>query len=186
MKPYWIAGMSILVIGPMAFSGCAEVTNEPGAPTKLTNPEDPNGPSSEFDSPDLITAVDEAVRDILNTPEVMNTARAPCVAVPRDCFVNESDMDLDAGLFTDRLRTLLVRAAGERLVVVAPEYDAAGTPVDFRLCGTIRSIYGDDEQGKVSHYFQITFQLMPAEKGIIVWSGHYDVKKIGQKSILYR
>ena len=56
---------------------------------------------------------------------------------------------------------------------------------DYFLTGILKSISKTDE-GKVSDYIYYSFELVDARTTETVWAKGYDVKKVGERGVLYR
>ena len=73
------------------------------------------------------------------------------------------------------------KRAGE--VTSSGEKQVSGA--DYFLTGTLKSI-SKSAGGMVSDYVYFSFELIDAESSNVVWANDYDVKKVGERGVLYR
>lgn len=205
-------GAQVLMI-PLLTSliGCSQVTvdNAPGRPSQYGDTREPFVSTLGIDSQDIVRATSDMVADILGSPDVMNHSHAPRIVVDDRKFENLSDDPMDKGMFADRLRTELKRASGNRLMVLArhhadvdaiekhAESEGVVTPgtqgptqtaygYDYLMGGKIRSLSRHDAAGRMSRYYQITFELSRRGTLELAWTKMYEFKKIGQEPIYHR
>ncbi|HEX8444602.1 MAG TPA: penicillin-binding protein activator LpoB [Allosphingosinicella sp.] len=162
------------------------------------------------ESQDIVSMSDQMMRDLLTVPQLMNASTPPRVIIDPQFFRNESSEIIDKALITDRLRVLLVRAAGGRMRFIGREYADAtqmerdlkdqgivdvGTTgrtramagADFRLVGRIGTRDAvNPASGVKERYSMYTFELLDLEYGELVWSNLYEFKKATQDNVVYR
>ena len=203
------------VLSGLVVGGCTTYTtrvhNAPGRPTTYVNPATP-GPNQGvgIESQDLISMTDRMVPDMLANRTLAASQAPPRVVVDARYFRNEGTSRINKNAITDRLRVLLNRAAGERMVFIGRHYAnmvehernlkgegtvdlgttgraAAPAGADYRLGGRITTLDAVHRKtGLVSRHHQITFEMVRLETGQIVWSGIYEFKKAAQDDIIYR
>ncbi len=207
--------MAALVALVALVAGCATTTppNASGVATIAVNP-GVGGPVQGvgIEGQDVIGMSDQMMRDMLNTPRLMQAhqGKAPRVIVDAGQFSNDSSQPINRNLITDRLRVALNRASSGRLQFVGRQYaqaveaeralKRAGTTdvgttgmtravmgADYRLGGRIASL--DQRSGKsglTQRYTQITFEMFDLESGEIVWSGIYEFARAAGDDVVYR
>lgn len=194
--------------------GCASpplVNNSPGRPTIYVAADSPGRVQGlGVESQDIISMADKMARDLLAQPSLVSRQTPPRIIVDSERFRNEGTSRVNKNLITDRLRVDLNRAAQGRLLFVGRENIAAveaerqlkrsgvtdqgtvrSTPgtagVDFFLTGRIATSDAvDPKSGMMQRFTQITFELVDAEYGTIIWSNLYDYAKASQDDIVYR
>lgn len=163
-----------------------------------------------LESQDIMAMTDQMMRDIMNSPQLVNREQAPRIILDSQYFSNESSNRVNLNMLTDRLRISLNRAANGRLVFVGREHadmveqeralarsgavdggtirtTAATAGGDFRLVGRVMSLDAMDVNSQErSRYHQISFELMDLELGTYVWSGLYEFRRTAQDDIIYR
>jgi len=163
-----------------------------------------------IESNDIQSMTDRMMRDMLSNPMLANAANPPQVIVDSEFFMNDSTQRINKDLITNRLRVNLNRASQGRMVFVGRNYSnmvqhernlkrdgvvdtgtrgmtAAQAGGDYRLGGTIASADSRDARtGMVQRYTQITFEMVDLERGVIVWSGMYELSKAAADDVVYR
>ncbi len=205
---------SVLAIaGALAATGCATTTvdNSAGRASVYKDVREA-GPIQGvgIQANDIAALTDKMVRDILSNPRVMNRSTAPRVIIDSANFVNESSSRFNKNMFTDQLRTNLMRAANGKLSFVSREHLAmvekerelkrrgvvdSGTVRqtqatfggDFRLVGRVSSqdVMQQGSQMKLRSHW-ISFELMDMETSEVIWSDGYPIDKVAQDDIMYR
>ena len=206
-----LISLSILI---SLVAGCTSTTRVPNEPGRGTVYDDPSTSGRVtgvgIESQDIVSVIDEMVRDILATPTVAGYSTPPRIVVDAYYFRNESSSTVNKNLFTDLLRTELNRAAAGRLLFLAREHAGmtekerileeekivtGGTQgptkpaygYDYRLGGRIASLDAiDPRTGLTTRYHQITFELIERGSGVIIWSKTCQFKKSARDNVIYR
>lgn len=206
---------SVLAIaGALVATGCATTTTVDNSAGRASVYQDVReaGPIQGvgIQANDIAAVTDKMVRDILGDPRVMNRSTAPRILIDSAEFVNESNSRFNKNMFTDKLRSNLMRAARGKLSFVTRENIAmvrkerelkrrgvvdSGTVrqtqgtfgADFRLSGRISSqdVMQQGSQMKLRTN-TILFELTDLESGEIVWIFSDDIEKFAQDDIMYR
>lgn len=147
-------------------------------------------------SKDLRTVAETMARSIVSLAPLARAGTPPRIALLR--VQNRSNELIDTQIITEKIRTLLVKNAGGRVIFVdrsditvdALEAERAGkragvltstdvktvSGVDFFLAGTLASL--DKAGGGVrSTYTRFSFRLTDAESSDIIWEDEYEMKK---------
>ncbi|MFC3053173.1 penicillin-binding protein activator LpoB [Kordiimonas pumila] len=204
---------ALLIIGASAgLVACGPaVNNSPGVATTVQDPSRQGAVSGiGIEGQDIQAMTDQMVRDMLSNPMLANAANPPQVIIDSGFFVNDSTQRMNKDLITNRLRVNLNRASLGRMVFVGRNYanmveqernlkrdgvvdtgtqgtTAAQAGGDYRLGGTIASADSRDAAtGLMQRYTQITFEMVDLERGVIVWSGMYELSKAAADDIVYR
>jgi uncharacterized protein (TIGR02722 family) len=181
----------------VALIGCAAKTNRVDVST------DEPFSDTETSSKDLQSVAQLMARSLIALPQI-STAKKP----PRIAFVdvkNETNEIINKNLFIEKMRTLLLKNAAGRMIVLDREiamqiqrerdakrggkYGSSSKKVlsgaDFFLTGKLSSI---DKQagGKRSTYTRYAFRLTDAESSDILWEDEYEVKKVGKAGLYDR
>jgi PBP1b-binding outer membrane lipoprotein LpoB len=199
----------------MLAAGCTTTTppNAAGVATVAVNP-GVAGPVQGvgIEGQDVIGMSDQMMRDMLNTPRLVQQqqGKSPRVIIDAAYFANDSTQPINRNLITDRLRVALNRASSGRLQFVGRQYAQAveaeralkrtgttdvGTTgmtrasmgADYRLGGRIASLdQRSAKSGLTQRYTQITFEMFDLESGEIVWSGIYEFARAAGDDVVYR
>jgi PBP1b-binding outer membrane lipoprotein LpoB len=159
---------------------------------------------------DIVAMTDEMMRDMLSVPELAGRATPPQITVDSSNFSNDSLQRIDADVITNRLRIALNRAAAGRMTFVGRHFakmvqeehqlkengivdvgtlgagNGAQAGADYRLGGSISTQQSRDSSGMAQRYTQITFEMVDMRRGIIVWSGMYEIGRAGADDVIYR
>jgi len=156
-----------------------------------------------IDSQDVRTVAQEMSRDLLRADAIAQAEEKPVVALLP--VRNETRFRIDTDIMTLQMRDLLIQNAGDKITFVARdrmgevyaerEAKRAGevsagaekmvSGADYFLTGTLKPIH-KSSSGKVSDYVYYSFELIDAESSELVWAKGYDVKKVGERGVLYR
>lgn len=198
------------------FVSCTTVyrTSPDNAPGRATIYEDPSKSGRVqgigLESQDIISMTDKMMRDMFTNQILSSNAVPPRVIIDAEYFRNESSQRMNKSMLADRLRVGLNRASNGRMVFIARHaiemverekelknqgvVDKGTKPIssttagaDFRLIGSIKDLSQiDPKSGMKSKYFQVIFEMVGLDKGIIAWSGIYEFKKSARDDIIYR
>ncbi len=185
----------VVLLG-LALAGCVAGTSRVDVATDEAG-------DTETSSKDLVTVAQNMARSLVQLPQI-SSARTP----PRIAFAdvkNETNEIINKNLFIEKMRTLLLKNAGGRMVFLDREISeqitreredkrrgelgSSGSKVrsgaDFFLTGKLSSI---DKQmkGKRSTYTRYAFRLTDAESTDILWEDEYEVKKVGSAGLYDR
>lgn len=168
------------------------------------NPDEPDVlGGTGIDSQDVRTVAQEMARDLLGAKAITSATDKPIVALLP--VANETRFRIDTDIITLQMRDLLIQNAGDRITFVARErmgdiyaereakrageVSSGGEKMisgaDYFLTGTLKPIH-KSSSGKVSDYIYYSFELIDAETSEVVWAKGYDVKKVGERGVLYR
>lgn len=197
--------------GLLAACGGQAVHNSAGVATVSQDPSRTGAVAGVgIEGQDIQAMTDQMMRDMLTNPMLANPANPPAVIVDSAFFVNDSTQRMNKDLITNRLRVNLNRASMGRMVFVGRNYagmvqqerslkregvvdtSTRGTTqaqagADYRLGGTIASTDSRDARtGMMQRYTQITFEMVDLERGVIVWSGIYELSKAAADDVVYR
>jgi penicillin-binding protein activator len=156
-----------------------------------------------IDSQDVRTVAQEMSRDLLGSAAIASATQKPIIALLPTR--NETRFRVDTDIITYQMRDSLIEFAGSKATFVARERMSDVTAersakragevsstgqkqvsgADYFLTGTLKSISKSAGKG-VSDYIYYSFQLIDAESSNIVWAKGYDVKKVGERGVLYR
>jgi len=211
-----VKNILILITGFLLLTGCqsTRVSTVSDSPTRPTLYEDVQSPGkvqgTGIESQDIVSMTDKMVRDILSTPEVLNSRVAPRIIVDSQYFHNESSSRINKKMITRRLKTALRRSSKGRLVFISRTSSAmiekeralkrtgkisegslgsvksAPYGGDYRLEGIITSQDKISQSGLKSRYHLIDFALIDLETGVEVWSNFYEFQKTSAENIIYR
>jgi penicillin-binding protein activator len=179
----WMAILGLALIGCVAETNRVDVATDEGGDTETS-------------SKDLVTVAQNMSRSLVQLPQI-SSARTP----PRIAFAdvkNETNEIINKNMFIEKMRTLLLKNAGGRMIFLDREISeqisnernakrsgqlgSSGSKIrsgaDFFLTGKLSSI---DKQsgGKRSTYTRYAFRLTDAESSDILWEDEYEVKKVG-------
>jgi len=193
----FLAVMALVVLTAGFLAGC-------GQQSAYVNPdeEDKLGGTG-IDSQDVRTVAQEMSRDLLGSAAIAGATQKPIIALLPTR--NETRFRVDTDIITYQMRDNLIEFAGDRATFVARERMSDVTAeraakragevsssaekqvsgADYFLTGTLKSISKSADE-RVSDYIYYSFQLIDAESSNIVWSKGYDVKKVGERGVLYR
>jgi len=156
-----------------------------------------------IDSQDVRTVAQEMSRDLVGSDAIQEAEQKPIVALlPVE---NETRFRVDTDIITLQMRDRLIEFAGDRVTFVARdrlgsvraereakragEVTSSGEKMisgaDYFLTGVLKTV-SKSAEGKVSDYIYYSFELIDAESSNIVWAKGYDVKKVGERGVLYR
>lgn len=199
--------LSMLLISACSTTG---VPNPGGQDSKYENVSSRSTSSSVgIESNDIVTMTEKMVRKMSNNPNLMNRDVPPRVLVDSSEFVNESTSRIDVDLITSRLRIGLNNAANGKLLFVSRKSidrimkerelkrvrvvdggtirTTDGTAaIDFFLEGKIGSSDTRSSNGQVTRYTQITFEMIDAEYGTVVFGDFHEFKKSAADDAVYR
>ena len=194
-------------------AGCVAtgVPNASGVATRQLDPVLP-GPVAGIgiEGQDIVAMTDRMMRDMLSNPALTMRDKPPRVVIDSRLFRNEGSQAINRDLITERLRVSLNRASQGRLVFVTranlnaiqEERDLKRQGVtdvgtvgmtramlgaDFRLTGVISTLDSrSPTSGMLQRYNQISFEMVDAESGEIVWSGLYEFARAAADDVVYR
>ena len=149
-----------------------------------------------INSKDFRTVCEQMARSIIQIPQIANAASPPRISFVK--IRNMTSEPLDKDMFSTKIRTLLLKNSGGKVLFVdraegvsnkiederemkrSGELTASkmGTKsgVDYFLTGDISSIDKMDGAQKAT-YTIYAFRLTDAETGDIIWEDNYEVKK---------
>lgn len=156
-----------------------------------------------IDSQDVRTVSQEMARDLVGAEAIASASSKPVIALLP--VRNETRFRIDTDIITLQMRDLLIQNAGDKITFVARErmgdvhaereakrageVSSAGEKMihgaDYFLTGKLMPIH-KSAAGKESDYIYFSFELIDAESSEIVWAKGYDVKKVGERGVLYR
>jgi uncharacterized protein (TIGR02722 family) len=187
--------IATLLIG-LAFVGCVAETSRVDVATDEAG-------DTETSSKDLLAVAQNMARSLVQLPQISNAATPPRIAFAD--VKNETSEIINKNLFIEKMRTLLLKNAGGRMVFLdreiseqiskerqmkrSGEVGSSGSKVrsgaDYFLTGKLSSI---DKQlgGKRSTYTRYAFRLTDAESTDILWEDEYEVKKVGSAGLYDR
>jgi len=187
-------GISLLAL---ALVGCVASTQRVDVAT------DEPFSDTETSSKDLETVAQQMARAMILLPQIQNSAKPPRIAFAD--VKNETNEIINKNMFIEKMRTLLLKNAGGKVIFLDRELSAqisnergakrsgqvtAGElksvhGADFFLTGKLSSI---DKQsgGKRSTFTRYAFRLTDAESTGILWEDEYEVKKIGKAGLYDR
>ncbi|MFH1262841.1 MAG: hypothetical protein V1495_05295 [Pseudomonadota bacterium] len=179
----WMAILGLALIGCVAETNRVDIATDEGGDTETS-------------SKDLVTVAQNMSRSLVQLPQI-SSAKTP----PRIAFAdvkNETNEIINKNMFIEKMRTLLLKNAGGRMIFLDREISeqisternskrsgqlgSSGSKIrsgaDFFLTGKLSSI---DKQagGKRSTYTRYAFRLTDAESSDILWEDEYEVKKVG-------
>jgi PBP1b-binding outer membrane lipoprotein LpoB len=142
-------------------------------------------------------------RELVGTPHLAQAASPPRIAMlpvkNRTRFLIDGEIltvqiqdhmnEFQPGRFAFVARDRMRAIEAERELKRSGDADAAKIAplagADFFLAGEMRGI-GQAGPGVQSDYVMFHFELIDAETGIKVWTGNYEVRKVGRWSDVYR
>lgn len=149
-----------------------------------------------INSKDFRTVCEQMARSIIQIPQIANAASPPRISFVK--VRNMTSEPLDKDMFSTKIRTLLLKNSGGKVLFVdraegvsskiederemkrSGELTAskmgAKSGVDYFLTGEISSIDKMDGARKAT-YTIYSFRLTDAETSDIVWEDNYEVKK---------
>ena len=156
--------------------------------------------STTTDSKDYETVAQQMARDIVTVPQIANAQTPPTIAFAK--VVNRSAIPLDTEMFLEKIRTLLMKNVGGKIVFLdrakseevirerdmkrAGEVTASSKKAvlgaDYFLTGSVSSIDKGDGKWR-STMMRYEFRLTDAESTQLIWANDYEVKKVGKKSL---
>jgi hypothetical protein len=178
-------------------AGCGDRVRRVGVDT-----EDPFS-STTTGSKDLLAIAQTMAREIAQVPQIANAKTPPTIAFAE--VTNKTNEVIDKELFVRKMRTLLIKNAGGKMVFldrakseeILRERDlkrrgqigSSGEKIllgaDYFLTGTISSI-DKVSGGKRATFTSYAFRLTDTESSAIIWEDEYDVKKIGKAGVFDR
>lgn len=186
----WVVLLGLTLAGCVAETSRVDVATDEAGDTETS-------------SKDLVAVAQNMARSLVQLPQI-SSARTP----PRIAFAdvkNETNEIINKNLFIEKMRTLLLKNAGGRMVFLDREISeqitreredkrrgelgSSGSKIrsgaDFFLTGKLSSI---DKQmkGKRSTYTRYAFRLTDAESTDILWEDEYEVKKVGEAGLYDR
>jgi len=186
----------MLVLAAALFVGCSQ--------SAYVNPDEPDElGGTGIDSQDVRTVAREMSRDLIGSSALANATAKPIIALLPTR--NETSFRVDTDIITLQMRNELIKFAGDKATFVqrermgdiraerdakrAGEVSSSGEKMisgaDYFLTGTLKSIT-KSAGGKRSDYIYYSFELIDAESSNVVWANDYDVKKVGERGVLYR
>ena len=196
MKKSSMCLLAIICLGAFVCAGCTR--------SAYVNPDEPDVlGGTGIDSQDVRTVAQEMARDLVGAEVIASAEGKPVIALLP--VRNESRFRVDTDIMTLQIRDLLIEHAGSKIVFVARdrmgdiyaerdakragEISSAGEKMvsgaDYFLTGVLKPIHKSAD-GKASDYVYYSFELIDAESSNIVWAKGYDIKKVGQRGVLYR
>jgi PBP1b-binding outer membrane lipoprotein LpoB len=187
------AFLSLIVLA--ALMGCSQQS-------AYVNPDEPDAlGGTGIDSGDVRTVAQVMSRDLVAA--LATEQKKPIVALLPTR--NETRFRVDTDIITQQMRDSLIQFAGdkatfvqrERIEAVEAERAAKRTGAvsssgekmvsgaDYFLTGTLKSI-SKSSGDMVSDYIYYSFELIDAESTEVKWAKGYDVKKVGERGVLYR
>jgi uncharacterized protein (TIGR02722 family) len=186
----------ITILFALTLAGCVAETSRVDVAT------DDSG-STETSSKDLVAVAQNMARSLIQLPQISNAKTPPRIAFAD--VKNETNEIINKNLFIEKMRTLLLKNAGGRMVFLdrelseqiakeremkrAGEVTSSGSKTrsgaDYFLTGKLSSI--DKQSGKKrSTYTRYAFRLTDAESTDILWEDEYEVKKVGSAGLYDR
>ncbi len=158
-------------------SGCAVVGHERLDGPKYIDARQP----SDFDTPnlessDVQTACEMAVSRLLASDLLSRVNRTPVFLVEDDHFVNDGQGLFDTKALVDLFRNELVNAGQGRVRVLRPTAPEKPVTADFVVEGRVTDVVNTQES-VAEAYTQISFNVVLANTGEVVFSDLYSVKK---------
>jgi len=152
---------------------------------------------------DFETISQKMVRSMISLPQIQNASSPPTIA-----FVsveNRSNDFIDKKAFLEKMRTLLIRGAGgkmvfldrhnidalreEKLAKEAGDFTSSAPSqmygADFFLTGVISSINSAGGSEKTI-YRRYSFRLIDAHTSAIVWEDEYETQLHHTRGLIYR
>ncbi len=210
MKAPLLALASLLVTTACAPMYGTRVDDSAGRPTAYQDPRSQGAIRGGvgIESQDIVSMTDQMMRDMLATPALVNRSTPAKVVIDSSDFRNDSSARIDKDLITNRLRVELNRSAAGRMVFIGRRNIAAveaerelrdkgivdqGTRQaaratrswDFKLVGSLNSQDLMNTAGDKSRYQQVTFEMIDIN-GELIWSGMYEMSKVGRDDVIYR
>lgn len=154
-------------------------------------------------SKDLVAVAQKMARSLVTLPQISNAKTPPRIAFAE--VKNETNEIINKNMFIEKMRTLLLKNAGGRMIFLDREISSAITKerqmkrsgqlgtsgsrirsgADYFLTGKLSSI--DKQMGKKrSTYTRYAFRLTDAETTDILWEDDYEVKKVGSAGLYDR
>ena len=198
-SPVRRAALAVLV----ASAGLSAAACKSGASmTRLDPSKDDTLGGTLIDSSD-VTEISNRAADDLSGVLLKSPRNDVVVAFP--VIKNESIQPINTALLSDRIRDRVFHAAAPRVKFVAREQldevmkEREGKRsgvftgeerkqllgANFLLTGRIKSL-SKKYEGDRADYFQLSFQLVDAEDGSMVWSNSYEFKKQGESGVIYQ
>jgi hypothetical protein len=188
--------MALLALVAAAAAGCARES-------VYVNPDEPDVVGGTgIDSQDVRTVAQVMSHDLVSALARPGETRPIIALLPTR---NETRFRIDTDIITQQMRDQLMQFAGDRARFVVRSRiedvraeraaqeagEVSGTVdqkilgADYFLTGILKSISKTDE-GKVSDYIYYSFELIDARTTEAIWAKGYDVKKVGERGVLYR
>lgn len=167
------------------------------------NPDEPDAlGGTGIDSQDVRAVAQEMARDMVACEAIANAATKPVVVLTP--VRNETRFRIDTDIITLQMRDLLIQNAGDKITFAARERledvlaereakrsgqvsssgEKAVLGADYHLTGVLKPIHKSGG-GMESDYIYFSFELIDTESSAIVWAKGYDVKKVGERGVLY-
>ncbi|QXQ05717.1 penicillin-binding protein activator LpoB [Sphingosinicellaceae bacterium] len=164
-----------------------------------------------LESRDIVGMADRLVRDLLQRPDFVNTAKPPRIIVDSSRLVNKSSQRLDTDMISDQLRAQLMRAAAGRIRFLSREnlqdvmderelkrsgqvdvatkgmaHAVAGS--DYKLTGRITSLDSrNNNTGMTQRAMQVVFEVIDLETSESVYiSEPYMILRAQGDDVVYR
>ena len=192
----------------MLFVLCAGLVATSVACTGKTKRLDPDALSEEevgtgLTSQDFRSVCERMARSLVRMPQIQNASTPPKVTLVE--VVNNTNDYIDGDEFAHKVRTLLIKHCGGRVVFIdraltdqiekeqrdkrRGKITSAGEKTrygaDFFLTGRIASIDRVAGAGGTT-YYRLSFRLTDAATSAIVWEDEYEIKKASTVGSVYR
>jgi uncharacterized protein (TIGR02722 family) len=181
--------------------GCATLET---SHTQTIQPDQDDGlGGTGIESTDIRTVARKMAESILGIPQIMNAQGSPKIAllpvknstrfiINKDIFTKKIRIELNQNangkvtfLARDRMDDILKEREAKREGVVSASKEEDLKGVDFYLTGELMGL-SKANRGDRSDYISMSFQLIDAETGEIVWEDEYEVKRVGEAGVVYQ
>jgi len=187
----------------LLLAGCATVET---SYTKTIQPDQDDGlGGTGIESTDIRTVARKMAESILGIPQIVNAQGSPSIAllpvknstrfiINKDIFTKKIRIELNQNaqgkitfLARDRMDDILKerKAKRDEDMEVSSSKQVDVTGVDFYLTGELMGL-SKANKGDRSDYISMSFQLIDAENGEIVWEDEYEVKRVGESGVVYQ
>ncbi|MEM7164940.1 MAG: penicillin-binding protein activator LpoB [Planctomycetota bacterium] len=191
--------LAVLLCGVVALSACSS-----GPKSRRIDPDvDDSIGGTGIDSGDVRAVTERMARSILEIEQIAAAATAPIIVV--EPIKNGTAFPIDTDIFLVRMRAQLLKHARGKVQFVARDqleailaerkakaegtFTSSGSDTlrgaDYILTGNLLSVTKAGRSER-SDYILYSFRLIDAENSLTVWEDIAEVKKEGQKGILYR